>query len=46
METPDPRDPALVRLARLSREENKRIHGMISALWSAHPRLIEEALFR
>jgi len=45
-ETPDACDPALVRLARLSREENERIRGMISALWSAHPRLIDQALFR
>jgi anaerobic magnesium-protoporphyrin IX monomethyl ester cyclase len=46
MGTPDPHDPALVRLARLSREENERIRGMITALWSAHPRLIAEELFR
>jgi radical SAM superfamily enzyme YgiQ (UPF0313 family) len=46
METPDACDPALVRLARISREENDRIRGMMSALWSARPRLIAEALFR
>jgi hypothetical protein len=46
MGTPDACDPALVRLARISREENDRIRGMLSALWSARPRLIAEALFR
>ncbi len=46
MEKPDARDPALIRLARVSREENERIRGMLSALWSAHPRLIADALFR
>jgi hypothetical protein len=46
METPDVCDPALVRLARLSRQENERIRGMLSALWNAHPRLISEELFR
>jgi radical SAM superfamily enzyme YgiQ (UPF0313 family) len=46
METPDACDPALVRLARLSREENERIRGMLSALWSARPRLVAEELFR
>ncbi|MGA7237874.1 MAG: radical SAM protein [Bryobacteraceae bacterium] len=46
MEAPNAGDPSLVRLARLSREENERIRGMLLALWSAHPRLVAEELFR
>ncbi len=46
MENPDVRDPALIRLARLSREENERIRGMLSAMWTARPRLIAQELFR
>ncbi len=46
METPDAADPALVRLARLSREENERIREMLSAMWGARPRAVVEELFR
>ena len=45
-ETPDAADPALMRLARFSREENERIRGTLMALWSTRPRAIEEELFR
>lgn len=46
MENPDAGDPTLVRLARLSREENERIRGMLAAMWSARPRAVAEELFR
>jgi radical SAM superfamily enzyme YgiQ (UPF0313 family) len=39
-------DPALMRLARFSREENERIRGTMAALWSARPRAVAEDLFR
>jgi hypothetical protein len=39
-------DPALMRLARFSREENERIRGTMAALWSARPRAVAEELFR
>jgi radical SAM superfamily enzyme YgiQ (UPF0313 family) len=45
-EVPTPADPALVRLARFSREENERIRSTMAALWSARPRAINEELFR
>jgi len=37
-EIPDASDPALMRLARFAREEDERIRGMLSALWSMRPR--------
>jgi anaerobic magnesium-protoporphyrin IX monomethyl ester cyclase len=46
MEAPNAGDPALIRLARLSREENERIRGMLMAMWNARPRLVAEELFR
>jgi radical SAM superfamily enzyme YgiQ (UPF0313 family) len=39
-------DPALVQLARFSREENARICGTLSALWTARPRAVTAELFR
>jgi radical SAM superfamily enzyme YgiQ (UPF0313 family) len=39
-------DPALMRLARFSREENERIRATMVALWSARPRAVAEELFR
>ena len=39
-------DPALIRLASYSREENERIRGTMNALWSARPRAVAEELFR
>jgi anaerobic magnesium-protoporphyrin IX monomethyl ester cyclase len=46
MENPNAADPALIRLARLSREENERIRGMFTAMWNARPRAIAQELFR
>lgn len=46
MEVPDAADPALIELARFSREENERVRGMLAAMWSARPRAIAEELFR
>ena len=43
---PTAADPALVRLAKFSREENERIRGTMAALWSARPRTVVEELFR
>lgn len=43
---PDAGDPALIRLARFSREENERIRGTLAALWSSRPHRIREELFR
>lgn len=39
-------DPALIRLARDSREENERIRGALNALWNMRPGAEAEALFR
>jgi hypothetical protein len=39
-------DPALVRLARFAREEDARIRGTLTALWSARPRAVAAELFR
>lgn len=44
MEKPELDDPALLRLARLSREENERIRDMVSALWNARPQQADEEL--
>jgi radical SAM superfamily enzyme YgiQ (UPF0313 family) len=46
MDHPDAADPALIRLARLSREENEHMRGMLMAMWSARPRAVAEELFR
>jgi hypothetical protein len=45
-EVPDASDPALIRLARFSRQENERIRGMMAAMWNARPRAVAEELFR
>lgn len=42
----DVSDPALMRLARYSREENERIRGTMTALWGTRPREVREELFR
>lgn len=46
MPKPDACDPALIQLARFSREENERIRGMLEAVWNVRPRAVEEELFR
>lgn len=43
---PDAGDPALIRLARFSREENERVRATMESLWNVRPRLIAEELFR
>jgi radical SAM superfamily enzyme YgiQ (UPF0313 family) len=45
-DVPDASDPALIRLARFSRQENERIRGMMAAMWNARPRAVAEELFR
>ena len=45
-EIPDASDPALMRLARFAREEDERIRGMLSALWTVRPRAVAAELFR
>lgn len=42
----DVSDPALMRLASYSREENERIRGTMTALWNTRPREVMEELFR
>ncbi len=39
-------DPALMHLARFSREQNEQIRAAMSALWQARPRAVAEELFR
>ncbi len=43
---PDASHPALVRLARFAREEDERIRGTLTALWTARPRAVAAELFR
>jgi hypothetical protein len=45
-DVPYSEDPALVRLARFAREEDARIRGTLTALWTARPRAIMAELFR
>lgn len=44
--SPDSSDPVLMRLARCAREEDVRIRGTLSALWTARPRAVMAELFR
>lgn len=39
-------DPALIRLARFSRQENERIRSIMESLWNIRPHGIMEELFR
>jgi radical SAM superfamily enzyme YgiQ (UPF0313 family) len=43
---PSAADPALIRLARFSRQENERIRATMTSLWNVRPRLVAEELFR
>ena len=43
---PDASDPDLVRLARFARQEDERIRGMLTALWTTRPRVVTAELFR
>lgn len=45
-EVPTAADPALIRLARFSREENERIRATMTSLWNVRPRAVTEELFR
>jgi anaerobic magnesium-protoporphyrin IX monomethyl ester cyclase len=45
-EAPSVTDPALISLARFSRQENERIRAMMTSLWNARPRAVVEELFR
>ena len=42
----DTSDPTLIKLARFAREEDKRIRGVLSALWVTRPRAVTAELFR
>jgi radical SAM superfamily enzyme YgiQ (UPF0313 family) len=45
-EVPSAADPALISLARYSRQENERIRATLTAIWSTQPKLVAEELFR
>ena len=43
---PDASDPDLMRLTRFARQEDERIRGMLTALWTTRPRVVTAELFR